>query len=303
MQSTKPHKSDNNFDRELNGPHAYDKFNKISKLCQNRYLNLIRIQSCILITIALVSSFSLVSIDIEQLARYVIITLSVITLGLLIFQQAKNYMKGWQNARFIAESVLTNGWLFGFKIGIYNTIEKDARNHFIDTIDKIEKEVELKNFLSMYSSSEPSISTWMLKIFNDQSIDSKKQFYIKYRLDDQIEWYTKKAKFNMTKSNTWFILSIGLLLTGIVLTLFITLFEFSVLGLLSTITTAILTWRQTKRFDELKVTYAVAAKELHSLKAKFELEKDETDILKFVEEAEKSISREHKLWFNWTYIS
>lgn len=303
MQSTKPHKSDNNFDRELIGPHAYDKFNNISKLCQKQYLNLIRVQSYLLIIIALISSFSIVSKEVEQLARYTIVTLSVVTLGLLIFQQTKNYMKGWQNARFIAESVLTNSWLFGFRIGIYNSDEKNARRNFIDTVDKIENEVELKNFLSMYSSKESTISDWMSTLFHDGNLDSKKQFYIKYRLDDQIAWYTEKAKFNMDESNIWFSLSLGLLLIGIILTLFIPLFDFSVLGFLSTITAAILTWRQTKRFDELKVTYAVAAKELHSLKAKFEMEKDATDILKFLEEAERSISREHKLWFNWTYIS
>lgn len=212
-------------------------------------------------------------------------------------------MAGWQNARFIAESVLSNSWLFSFKVGVYKNDEKAAITNFIDSIDKIENEVELKNFLSIYSSSLPIIADWMKKLFNEHSIAIKKEFYIKYRLDDQIEWYTNKSSFNMKQSSLWFALSLILLITGIILTLFITLNQFSILGFLSTITAGILTWRQTKRFDELKVTYAVAAKELHSLKAKFELEKDEPDILKFVEEAEKSISREHKLWFNWTYIS
>lgn len=147
------------------------------------------------------------------------------------------------------------------------------------------------------------IADWMRKLFDEPSIETKKEFYIKHRLDDQINWYTKKSEFNMKQSSLWFAFSLILLIVGIIVTLFISLNQFSILGFLSTMTAAILTWRQTKRFDELKVTYAVAAKELHSLKAKFELEKDEPDILKFVEEAEKSISREHKLWFNWTYIS
>jgi len=296
-------KKDPDYDRELKGPYAYDRFNNISKICQTRYLNLIMSQSIILIIIALLSSFSVSSTECEQGLRYTIVGLSIIILGLVVFQQNKNYMQGWQNARFIAESVLSNSWLFSFKIGIYNTNEKTATTSFIDSVDKIEKEVELKNFLSIYSSSMPSIADWMQTLFNETSIANKKAFYIKHRLDDQINWYTKKSEFNMERSDFWFIFSLIILLTGIILTLFILLSQFSILGFLSTVTAAILTWRQTKRFDELKVTYAVAAKELHSLKAKFELEKDEPDILKFVEEAEKSISREHKLWFNWTYIS
>lgn len=297
------HKSVTNFDRELLGPHAYDRFNNISKICQTRYLNLIKAQSVILIIIALLSSFTISSGEYEQWFRYSLVALSIITLGIIIFQQNKNYMQGWQNARFIAESVLSHSWLYSFKIGIYNNTEKLASTSFIDSVDKIEKEVELKHFYSLYSSQLPPISDWMFKLFSEADIANKKAFYIQHRLDDQISWYTKKSGFNMKQSGFWFTLSLILLLSGIILTLVVQLNQFSVLGFLSTITAAILTWRQTKRFDELKVTYAVAAKELHSLKAKFELEKDEPDILKFVEEAEKSISREHKLWFNWTYIS
>lgn len=297
------HKNEPEYDRELKGPYAYDRFNNISKICQTRYLNLIKAQSVILIIIALLSSLSVSSTECEQELRYTVVGLSIIILGLVVIQQNKNYMQGWQNARFIAESVLSNSWLFSFKIGIYNTNEETATTSFIDNVDKIEKEVELKNFLSIYSSSMPTIADWMQTLFNETSIPNKKAFYIKHRLDDQINWYTKKSEFNMKRSGFWFTFSLILLLAGIILTLFILLSQFSILGFLSTVTAAILTWRQTKRFDELKVTYAVAAKELHSLKAKFELEKDKPDILKFVEEAEKSISREHKLWFNWTYIS
>lgn len=297
------HKNEVNYDRELKGPYAYDRFNNISRICQTRYLNLIKAQSYILILMALLSSFSIATDESEEIVRYSIVILSITTLGIIIFQQNKNYMTGWQNSRFIAESVLSNSWLFSFRIGIYNSDEKTAIQNFIDTVDKIQKEVELKNFLSISNSTLPAIADWMKINFNDIDISTKKTFYIKYRLDDQISWYTKKSEFNMKQSSLWFTLSLILLLSGIILSIFIHLNQFAILGFLSTITAAILTWRQTKRFDELKVTYAVAAKELHSLKAKFEMENDEYDIIRFVEEAEKSISREHKLWFNWTYIT
>lgn len=296
-------KTDNSYERELLGPHTYDRFNNISRICQSKYLNLITAQNAILITIAFLTAIPYCSDIDDRIIRYVVVSLSIVVLGLIIFQQNKNYMQGWQNARFIAESVLSNAWLFSFQIGLYNDTKKKASEIFIDNIDTITKEVELKNFLSMYSSPLPTIGDWMVYLFDEPDITKKKNYYIKHRLDDQIGWYTKKSKYNLDKSNLWFILSLILLILGIILTLFIPLNQFSILGLVSTITASILTWRQTKRFDELKVTYAVAAKELISLKAKFELENDVPDIQKFVEEAEKSISREHKLWFNWTYIT
>lgn len=303
MQSKQHLKKVINFERELKGPCAYDRYNTISKICQTRYLNLIRIQSSILILIALASSFSMISVHKEIYLRYFLIVLSILTLSVIIYQQNKNYMKGWQNARFIAESVLSNSWLFSFKIGAYNAREKEAKNSFIDNVDKIEKEVDLKTFYSIFDSNLPTIADWMQDLFNDLNIANKKSFYIQHRLNDQIDWYSKKSQLNRRQAHLWFLFSISILFSGIVLTLFIPLTQFSALGFFTTATSTLLTWRQTKRFDELKITYAVAAKELHSLKSKFELENDENDILQFVEEAEKSISREHKLWFNWTYIT
>lgn len=299
----KRHKKEVDFERELKGPYAYDRFDNISKICQYRYLLLIKLQSLILIIISLLSSFSSVSDYYEEYLRYFIVSLSIVILAMIIFLQNKNYMKGWQNARFIAESVLSNSWLFSFKIGIYNNNEKAAAKNILDIIDKIEKDIDLNDFLSIYDSHFPPIAEWMKNLFNEPSVSTKKAYYIKHRLDNQINWYNKKSHLNMKRSSRWYTFSLILLSAGIILTMLVGLNHFSVLGFISTIIAAILIWRQTRRFDELKITYAVAAKELNSLRAKFELEDDELDILKFVEEAEKSISREHKLWFNWTNIS
>jgi hypothetical protein len=294
---------DKTFERVLKGPKAYDRFNKISKICQEKYTNSIKAQNALLILIAILSSIPLEKGQLETTIRYIIVALSVIILGIIILQQTQNYMQGWQNARFIAESVLSNCWLFSFKVAPYDSDKRQAIKSFLETVEKIEKEVELKRFYSIYSSNLDPVSSWMNNLYDEGNMQEKKSFYIEYRLDNQINWYTQKANINRKNSDNWFLMSLGLLIAGIVLTLFIALYEFSILGFLSTVAATILTWRQTKRFDELKVTYAVAAKELESIKGRFQLEDDAPDIIKFVEETEKSISREHKLWFNWTYIN
>lgn len=294
-----------NFERELKGPYAYDRFNKISLICQSKYITLIKIQNYVLIFIALCAAFPELPPTLELLRRCIIIAQTIFTLGAVIYQQNKNFMQGWQNTRFIAESVLTNAWMFCFKIGIYNTDEKKAKSLFIDTTDDIKNKVDLKNVYAYYDTDLPQVADWMEEAFN-KNVPDKKEFYIRYRLNDQIGWYTRKAQFNRRQSERWFILS-GLLMIFSILLAILTLIrivpQYAFLAFFATIISTIQTWKQTKRFDELKITYAVAANELRSLKAKFELENDEQDILRFVEEAEKSISREHKLWFNWTYIS
>jgi SMODS and SLOG-associating 2TM effector domain 1/SMODS and SLOG-associating 2TM effector domain 3 len=294
-----------NFERELQGPYAYDRFNKISLICQSNYVTLIKIQNVVLIFIALFAACPPLPQPFELWRRCLVIAQTVFTLGAVIYQQNKSFMKGWQNTRFIAESVLTNAWLFSFKIGIYNTDEKKAKSLFIDTADEIKSKVDIKSFYAYYDPELPHIADWMEEYFN-KTIPEKKAIYIKYRLDDQIRWYTRKAQFNGRQSEKWFTISWLLMVGSIILatlTLIKVIPQYAFLAFFATIISTIQTWKQTKRFDELKVTYAVAANELRSIKGKFELVNDEQDILKFVEEAEKSISREHKLWFNWTYIS
>jgi hypothetical protein len=107
------------------------------KSVRHDILILIKAQSIILILIALLSSFSITG-QCEEGMRYTLIGLSIIALGIIIFQQSKNYMNGWQNARFIAESVLSNAWLFGFKVWHYSGNEKVSTNNFIENVTKIE---------------------------------------------------------------------------------------------------------------------------------------------------------------------
>jgi hypothetical protein len=97
----------------------------ISRECQKRYLRLIKLQTAGLCGVALIGAFSYdMASSLEPKARLLIVVFSIIVLGLLSYQQSRNYMKGWQNARFAAESILSNAWLFVFKIGAHAGNEK-----------------------------------------------------------------------------------------------------------------------------------------------------------------------------------
>ncbi|KAB2881551.1 DUF4231 domain-containing protein [bacterium] len=296
--SKKPRKNANSHERSLKGPNSYDKFNKISLICQSRYLNIIRGQNVILVLIAFVSSLPIFQNSHDELIRCIMVILAIVFLGLMIFQQSMQYMTGWQKARFLAESILSNSWLFCFKIGVYNADEKNASATFLEYVEKTEKDVDLNEWYSIYTSSFGAIAEWMHEVFVESDFLKKKSFYITYRLKDQLEWYTERASDNFKRASRWHITSLVLLLAGIVLTMLIPISQFSIFGFLSTITATSLTWRQTRRFEELRVTYAITAKELESLKYRFELEVEEKPIFSLIMEAEKLISREHKLWFN-----
>ena len=108
-------KSKYNFDRELIGPDSYEYFNNISKICQLKYVGLLKAQLILLLIISVFSIFPILGNSLENLKQTINIILMVIVLILMILQFSKNYMAGWQKARFLAESIMSNCWLL--KIG------------------------------------------------------------------------------------------------------------------------------------------------------------------------------------------
>jgi hypothetical protein len=222
--------------------------------------------------------------------------LIIMVLFIMIWQNKKNYMEGWQNARYLAESILSNAWLFVWKCKPF--MNKKASQSFIDLIKKLENEVNLHSFLSLVPNQESEISSWM-NAFRKAKLDEKKGNYIKYRLNDQIKWYSKKAYLNQEESTRWY--KIGLILMGIgaFLTLLIIiriLPNWSFLGFFTTAAASVFSWSKAKRSDELKITYSLAARELSRFKTKIELTTKEDELIKLVADIEKIISREHKLW-------
>jgi hypothetical protein len=293
----------NTYDRELKGPDSYEYFNSISKKCQSNYINLFRGQLILLLLIAIIS---ICPNDIIFDANYIqgiYIMLMVVVLFLMILQYSKNYMAGWQKARFLAESILSNCWLVVFKCESYSegTYENSIAK-FQDRIKEMKKEINIKDYLSITSPSivDNDNPKWMRENYS-KKIEEKKQYYIKFRISDQISWYSKKATQNANYSMRYFIygllsMGFGILLSVLVLVKAIPNIPY--LALFTTISASLFSWKQTKRFDELKTTYSVAVDELRDFKNALVRKTSDDDIKEIVFDTEKSISREHKLWFS-----
>lgn len=289
------------YDRRLIGPDSYEYFNEISKSCQNKFVSLLKWQIYLLSAIALVSIFPPL-IHYENIKLFSLLLLIIGVLILMIIQYKEDYMAGWQKARFLSESIISNCWLLIFKYENYNTAYRKALSTFHERIKEMKKEIDIKNFLSIVEApnNDNDNPEWMQANFNS-SIQAKKEFYIKQRIDDQIIWYTKKTTYNTTNSNKYFAvgllcMTIGMILTILVLINFVP--NLSYLGFFTTIAASIFSWKQTKRFEELKTTYSVTADELKDFKKLILNTNSEDELREIIFNTEKAISREHKLWFS-----
>lgn len=293
------------FDRDLKGPDTYEFLNEISKECQRMYIGLMKWQLYLLMLIAVISLFPLVKQWpnwIEQVKQVTLVVSLVVVLLLMIIQFSKNYMEGWQKSRFLAESILSNTWLLFFKHEKYDLPFNEAIETFHKRIKEMKEEIDVKQFLGF--AEKPNIDNdvpiWVKENF-DVSMNDKKEFYLKYRLRDQMNWYYKKASYNKRNSTYCFIgaliaMGIGLVLTILVMINWIP--NLSYLSFFTTVAASIFSWKQTKRFDELKTTYSVSSDELDDFKKTLLLDKAEDEVKEIIFDTEKAISREHKLWFS-----
>lgn len=288
------------FDRNLVGPDSYEYFNSFSKLCQTRYLNILGTQLILLFLISIIASIPVLISPYEKFKHVLELILIIVVLILMIIQFKSNYMDGWQKSRFLAESILSQTWLLFFKIDSYDKVWNESISNFHERIKEMKSEIKINDYLKFISqeSSDNDKPVWVEANFN-KSINEKVAFYIRERINDQEKYYYKKTLYNRRNSEKYFWFGVCAMGIGAALTIF-TLIEiipnFSYLGLFTTLSAALFSWKQTKRFEELSSTYSVAIEELKDFKKKLLLDNTEIQFKEIIYDTEKSISREHKLW-------
>ncbi|MBI5847736.1 MAG: SLATT domain-containing protein [Nitrospirae bacterium] len=291
----------NDFDRKIIGPDSYEYFNDISKICQKKYMGLLKGQIGLLLGIACISVIPPIT-KYENIQLFAQLILIVIVLILMVIQYKENYVAGWQKARFLSESIMSNCWLFIFKYENYDTSYEKALLIFHARIKEMKKEIDINKFLSITKTpnNDSDNPKWIMNSF-DKNIDDKKNIYIKQRIADQIRWYTKKADYNAINSKVYFLAGLICMVTGMLLTILVLMKyipNLSYLGFFTTIAASIFSWTQTKRFEELKTTYSVTADELNDFKKLILNSTSEAELREIIFSTEKAISREHKLWFS-----
>ncbi|HUO39689.1 MAG TPA: SLATT domain-containing protein, partial [Mycobacterium sp.] len=123
------------------------------------------------------------------------------------------------------------------------------------------------------------------------------------RIQNQEEWYSRKAKWNADRATRWVTTSIVLefagLLGGAAKAFDKTVFgwvDVDLLGVFAAAAAAATAWLQAKQHENLATAYGVTSQELAAVGSEVEMQTDETTWPQFVSTAEEAISREHTLW-------
>lgn len=270
-----------------------------SDKAQKRFIN---INISILVLLVLSSLSSIYTIQSETPTSLVIfctgslIFSTLLNLFILFFRPEKN----WYEGRAIAESVKTLTWKFitGTTPFDLNLDNEKSQLLFNENLKKIIG--QRKDFYILIGKKYPNenmISEEMVSIRNS-SFEDRKKMYLDARVQDQINWYSKKSTENGKYKTATFIIMISFQILGIIFFILELndkmLFSFTSISI--ALTSILLTWLQLKRFQELTESYAITAMELKFIKDKSKFIFNDSDLDKYVDDTESAISREHTLW-------
>jgi hypothetical protein len=204
----------------------------------------------------------------------------------------------WYDTRAIAESVKTLAWRYavgGDPFRVDDMSVRDADRLFVERTGEIMQTV--KSAPIPGQGSGPQITDQM-RLLRGSPLDRRQAVYVADRLQDQLEWYGRKAAWNERRRQVWALLQLGFELFGAVFALLVGTgvvgFEFASIS--ATVVGAAAAWSQTKKHGRRSAAYTVAFWELSDLAAVVDQADDEAQWAAFVEQVEQAISREHTIW-------
>lgn len=228
------------------------------------------------------------------------IILLFFTLGISLLQAFKRYEKIWYNGRAVAESIKTRTWRYIMRSEPYYDNENIdiPKRKFISDIQEILKENRVIGKYLEDDGSSNCITPKMSEI-RALPVHERKEHYVSKRIDEQRKWYAKKAKWNNNQSKLWFA---GMILANLLALIFSILqvlnpqSEYYPVTVFIVISSAILSWMQVKRFQDLASSYNLTAHEISSIREISAFVKTEDELSDFVIDAENAFSREHTQW-------
>ena len=281
---------------ESDFPALYKAADSASLEAQSNYFNALRLYLILLVAAALVSFIWAQ----EVYGAIASAALFLITLGILVWLKVQKPEDIWYNGRAVAESVKTRTWRWLMKSEPYDKAisEEQAQRELLSDLKAIlDQNRSLSGCLKWTPDLGEAISKKMISI-RSLPWQERLDIYKNDRIDNQSVWYSKKSQFNKRRAKQWFTASIFLHSIAILMLLYrikdpITSLPVEVMAAAAS---AVLTWLQAKKHNELNSSYSLAAHEIVLIKGETVSVTDDPHLSEFVMNSESAFSREHTQW-------
>lgn len=282
-------------------PGLFIEADRASLAAQKSYLKLIKLQLILLVFIPAVASLTFLKTSSWDIRAVLLAVLLACSLAVTLIIRVSKKERVWYEGRAIAESVKTLTWRYAA-----------CAEPFINSLSSGEADEVFKKELEKVFEGRKSTCTDFIKHtenyadisgavrkFRELSLEERKKTYLTRRIKNQQDWYWRKSGFNRKTEVKWFnaiCISQGIAICLAVLCLFWNKADIAAAGIFSSAALAFLAWLQLKQHQTLAQSYAITANELDTIQEIGRQVNTESELSKFVLEAERAISREHTLW-------
>lgn len=280
--------------KETDFPALYQAADLASKKAQTQFFRALRWNLTLLVVAA---GTSVANISTSWFATLQMIPL-IGTLGLTVFLATKQPQRTWYGMRALAESVKTISWRYMMRAEPFNVEDPAALNHFQQSLFAIFSANKSISAQAITISAGQQITDRMRTI-RALDLQARIDLYEQERVDDQQDWYSRKAATNETAATWWFrgLICLNLLaITFAVGKILSPTVNFWPTDIFVAAAASVMGWVQTKRFQELAASYTLTAHEIGLLRIALPNPPDEGKFSSYVGDAENAFSREHTQW-------
>lgn len=266
----------------------------LSKGAQNHFLFALGFNLTLLVVAAIVSLINCAHWGAAVLQAVLLGT----TLAASVYLAAYRPERIWYAGRAVAESIKTLSWRYVTRVEPFLESDEVSRQEFIKRLDAVISQNKIVSDKFSMSASEAQITKLMSKI-RSASPQERLDYYIKNRINDQLDWYTRKAGRNRESSRILFgliILANFLAFVSALLKIKFIEFQFYPTDVLITAAGGLLAWMQVKRYSELAASYALTANEISILREQAPTVITDKSLSDYIGDAENAFSREHTQW-------
>ncbi len=285
-------------------PYLYVQADQKAINSQKEYFREIKI-SLFSIIIASLVSFITQFVN-YSIFRYLALFLFLINFAVLAYAKIKKPDELWYESRSIAESIKTLAWRYLTKAHPFNVEDKMADNIFKKHLShiKYQNESTIKKFTPIIDILNRETITGKMKEMRGFSLANRLELYHNERINDQENWYIKKTTSNKKISRIFFIISM-LLNISIIILLIINIQHPKLvfpIAFIAVLCTSLATWVQSKKYDELSYSYSLASNDICLIKKDSSSINDEKAFSEYVLDCENAFSREHTQWYARKYL-
>ncbi|OYY75614.1 MAG: hypothetical protein B7Y43_18680, partial [Sphingomonas sp. 28-62-20] len=140
-------------------------------------------------------------------AIFIQILCSMVVIGSSAYLSFGKPQKIWYGTRALAESIKTLAWRYSCRAEPFDGAgDKDATKFEEAVHDLLRSNDEAAAL--RYESENTELITDKMRQIRASSLSARRETYLNERLNEQLNWYRKKSKFNNDRSRYWYALLI-----------------------------------------------------------------------------------------------